>query len=312
MDNTADGLKYVKGVPHEYFNCHGEGLPATYAMLWSLIATGVSRLFTREDMKEFLFRLPLALNSVDLVETWLIKDRLMPYKHREREYVLKLEDVIMHFGLEASDHYKNFSDREEYLKEISSGINAAMIIGCFGDFSVTEPEKSENFWEMFRPLEPQPEPTPKLIAKAGFFANDLMRFIPDETFKDRKPEIINKEAELAARVERIKNLPEFDIQKVPTEIIRKCLEIMYKEDYVNYLSEKTEEFYRKAEPNIYLAWLIANDFMEMDGPSTHEKEGIELNYMDYVRKGGLFNLGETIEMYNLDEMDQLLKGLFIK
>ena len=311
MENLDNELKYVKGLPSEYFKYHGEGMPSTYGMLWCMMATGISRIFTKEDMKEFLFRLPVALHSMDLVETWLIKERLMHYKHKENEHVLTLEDVIMHFGIEAYDHYKNHSDRETYLQQISSGLNAAMIVGCFGDFSVIEPEKSENFWEMFKALKPVPEPAPELISKAEFFANDLMRFIPDETFKDRKPDMIDKEAELASRVERIKNLPVFDIKKVSSEVIRHCLEIMYKEDYVKHLLQNAEEFEKKAKPNIYLAWLIANDFMILDGLSTHEKEGINLDYMDYEQEGGCFNLGQTIEMYNLEEMASLLKGLLM-
>ena len=251
MEHIISELRYVKGVPIEYFKKHNEGMPSTYAMIWCMMATGISRIFTKEDMKEFMFRLPLALHSIDLVETWLIKDRLMHYKHKENEYVLTLDDVMMHFGMEASDHYENFSDRETYLQEISLGINAAMIVGCFGNFSVIEPEKSKNFWEMFAPPKPVPEPGLELMAKAEFFANDLMRFIPVDIFKNRNPKMIEKEKELAARVERIKNLPEFDIKKVPPGIIRKCLEIMFKEEYVNYLPYKTEAFYKKGEPNRY-------------------------------------------------------------
>jgi hypothetical protein len=50
--------------------------------------------------------------------------------------------------------------------------------------------------------------------------------------------------------------------------------------------------------------------MILDGLETRETEGITLNYKDYELEGGGFNLGETIEMYNLEEMVPILKGLF--
>jgi hypothetical protein len=86
---------------------------------------------------------------------------------------------------------------------------------------------------------------------------------------------------------------------------------MYKDEYIKHLLNNPDEFEKKGKPLIYLAWLIANDFLILDGLSTHEKEGITLNYMDYELEGGGFNLGETIEMYNLEEIGLLLKGLII-
>jgi hypothetical protein len=311
MDNLENNLKYTTGLPIQHFKYYGEGLPSTYAMIWCMMATGVSRIFNKEDMKEFLFRLPIALNSMALIETWFIKDRLMNYKFKEKEYVLRLKDVIMHFGLEAYDHYKNHSDRESYLQCISTDITAAMVVGYFGDFSVIKPEEKVDFGEMFSGKKHVPELTPKLITNAEFFANDLMKFIPERTFSDCNQSIREKERELEIRIERIKNLPVFDIKKIPTDIIIKCLKIMYKDEYIKHLLNHPDEFEKKGKPLIYLAWLIANDFMILDGLSTHEKEGITLNYMDYELEGGGFNLGETIEMYNLEEMGLLLKKLMI-
>jgi|ADurb_Met_01_Slu_FD_contig_21_2039142_length_255_multi_3_in_0_out_0_1 hypothetical protein len=41
----------------------------------------VGGLFQADEwMRKFLFRLPIALNSLGLVETWLMKDRLMNYR----------------------------------------------------------------------------------------------------------------------------------------------------------------------------------------------------------------------------------------
>jgi hypothetical protein len=46
----------------------------------------------------------------------------------------------------------------------------------------------------------------------------------------------------------------------------------------------------------------------LNGKTLSEMAG----FFDYVREGGLFNLGDTIEMYNLEKLTPLLKGLLIK
>lgn len=60
---------YTKGVPVEYFRYHGHAPESSYAMLWCMLATGFSRIFIRDSMREFLFRLAITLNSLNLVGT---------------------------------------------------------------------------------------------------------------------------------------------------------------------------------------------------------------------------------------------------
>ncbi len=105
----------------------------------------VGGLFQADEwMRKFLFRLPIALNSLGLVETWLMKDRLMNYRVEGKEYTLTLEDVIMHFGLEVIDSYDNMTIRKEYLNSVGEAIFLSMLVGSLADFSVIEPEQTED------------------------------------------------------------------------------------------------------------------------------------------------------------------------
>lgn len=316
MSNLADiviNLRYTKGVPAEYFRYHGEPMPSSYAMAWCMLATGVYRIFSREDLKEFLFRLPVTLNSLGLVETWLLKDRLMNYRVKGKDYTLCLEDVIMHFGLEVIDSYSNMTDREDYLKNVGGGIFNSMLTGHLADFSVIEPETDEDGSKIISGKKHAPEITPELIAKAEFFASDLMKFIPEETFTDRNPLIAEKEKEIEERRERKRNMPVFDIKKIPKRIIRECLEIMFVEEYVDRLLKDPELFEKEARPLIYLGWLLANDMMEYnDEMGIVEKEGVELDYSDYELPGGGSNLNLTVMDYNLRDLGPLLKGLLME
>lgn len=122
---------YMQGYPVEYLQENGKPLPSSFAILWCMAATDVHRIFTKADMKEFLFRLAITLHSMNLLENWLIKDELLNYKVKDQEYVLKIEEVIMHFGFQIYDYANNFNERDRYLSNIAEGIKGAMFIGLF-------------------------------------------------------------------------------------------------------------------------------------------------------------------------------------
>jgi hypothetical protein len=305
-------FSYINGLPMCHFTESGEALPSSYAVAWCMAATLVYRIFTKEDMKEFLFRLAVTLHSVDLLENWLMDDRLMNYTVKEKPYVLHVEDIAMHFGLEIIDAKENLSSRDDYFKNVTGGIMGAMVIGAFEGFSVIKTGALDNNGiDLSVAKGYTPEITSELIAKAEFFARDIMKFIPEDIFVNRSAMLIAKEKELQERQERIEHLPFFDITKISPEIIRQCLEIMYNKDYVRQLLTDSDEFERVGRPMIYLAWLWANDFMESDGINADAKEGFAIDYNDYELEDGGFNLLTTIEDYNFNDMVPLLKGLCV-
>lgn len=300
-------LTYTKGVPLEYFKYYGHAPEASYAILWCMLATGFNRIFTRNDMKEFMFRLAITLNSLNLVETWLMKDHLMDYRVKGNSYILKLEDVATHLGIEIIDSIENHSSRDKYLADIKEGIGNTMFISSFSDFSVLEPVREGDEISFRNAGELAREVTPELIAKAEFFAGDLMRFIQEETFTDRNPLLDEKEKEIGSRREKIRNLPVFDIKKISRRIIRGWVESTYKPEYASKVLKDKQEFERKARPFIYLAWLMANDLLIINGPFTCEKEGVVLDYKDYELPGGGYRLDMTIEEYGLEELAEEIK-----
>jgi len=121
--------------------------------------------------------------------------------------------------------------------------------------------------------------------------------------------IAEKEIELALRRDKIKNLPIFDIKKIPDNIIRQCVNMMFSPEDAEYYLNTPEDFEYIVQPLIYLAWLWANDFMVTDRITAYEKEGFPINYDDYEREEGGFNLLYTIQDYGMERMVPLLKGL---
>ena len=315
MLNPILNFSFCKGLPLYHFQEKGESLPASYAMAWCMTATSVYRIFTKDDMREFLFRLAITLHSMDLLEIWLMKDRLMTYTVNDEEYVFTLNDIIMHFGLELFDAYINLSSREQYLDNVVSGMMGAMLMGAMEGFSIVEPEITEDeegkLLNFALVKESIPEISPNLITKAEFFAVDLMQFIPEEIFEHPKAEKTEKELELIERSERINHLPVFNIHKIPRRTIKECLETIYISEYAKKLLTDKQEFEKKAKPLIYLGWLYANGLLQNGDGGLEEREGILLDYKDYQLEDGGYNLNLTIERYNIEYVAPLLRGLFI-
>lgn len=300
---------YLTGSAKSHFDSKGEVSPAAYALLWCMTATSFNRIFTRYDLKEFLFRLAITLHSMELVESWLLKDRLMPYSFRGNEYILTLDDVADHFGIEVIDAVENCSTRENFMNNVAKGIKNAMFMGVFEGMEVIAPR---NIGEGEKEISGQPfapEITPEVVKKAEFFANDILKFIPQEKTV-RSAEMLEKEKELEQRREKIKNYPVFDINKIPPETIKQCIEAMYAPKSAKEILEIPEDFETFGRPMIYLAWLYANNFLEFKEGTAYPVEGFDINYEDYELEDGGFNLRVTIEEHNFDEILPLLKGLY--
>lgn len=310
MENIKIDYRYIKGHPLNNFKATGQFLPSSYAMSWCMLATYTWRIFTREDMKEFLFRLAITLHSLELVENWFLKDKLLNFIVKDKHYSLSLDDIVMHFGFEVIDGYENMNPREKYLGNVAKGIRDAMFVSAFEGFAVISPRLTGDDEFEISGKTHAPEITPDLIKKAEFFASDLMKFIPESTFTDVSPALVEKELELEERKQKIRNLPVFDINKIPAEVVSQCFNIMFNQKFASQLLTDKDEFERTGKPMLYLAWLWANDLMTSDGVFAHEKEGIYLTYEDYELEDGGINLLVTIERHNIDDTIPMLKGLF--
>lgn len=309
MHSIKIDYTYLTGRAKSHYDSTGEVLPAAYALLWCMVATSVNRIFTRDDLKEFLTRLAITLHSMNLVEDWFTQDRLMKYSYNGELYYLKVEDIIDHFGIEVIDLVENYSDWDHFRKTIFTSIESAMLSGVFGNFEVIGVEFDEEENKLVFEEISLPKITPELIKKAEFFANDILKFIPEEKTV-RSAEILEKEKELEQRRKKIKNYPVFDISKLPAETIMQCIEAMYAPKSAKEILEVPEDFETFGRPMIYLAWLYANNFLEFHEGNAHPVEGFDINYEDYELEDGGYNLRITIEDHNFDEIVHLLRGAF--
>lgn len=300
---------YIENYPVQNFNEYKDMASAVFAIDWCMTATFVHRIFTKEDLEEFLFRLPIALHSTGVLENWLLKGYLLKYKFKGRYHVLTLDDIIAHFGIEIYDVPQNFYNRPFYLDNVVRGLEFASVHSEVHGIDIISFKKEGNREKMVLYEETIPEITTKLIGQADFFVKDFMKHVPEEVFKNRSKTLVKKEKELFDRKEIIKTLPKFDVEKIPKDIIKQCIEIMYELEYAKKVLHEPEEFAASGKPLIFLAWLYANDFMESDGIMAFSKEGFYIDQDDF--EGGSVYPIESIESHNIKEMLPLLKGLFI-
>lgn len=274
---------------------------STHAMQWCMEATYMYRLFTREDMLEFLFRLGIVLDSLQIMENWFANNKLFNYKLNGQYYAFSAQDIIDHFGLESFDFAENGKSRKFFLDNISKGISSAIL-------------NSEGM-EVFSSEGHVPEITAKLMLNADLFAREILKLAPAGYFSISNEDKIKKLKVLEERKNKIEALPEFDINTLSKDTIELCMQIMLTDEAYEYnksLGNDDSEYEAEKQRLIYLAWLWANDLMISDGEIAWEAEGVHINHDDYELHEEGINLLASYEVYNMAEVEDLLKGVGFK
>lgn len=316
MDKTTFTTKYIENYPVKYNVNEEEIAPQTYGIYWCMIATGMHRLFSKEHLHEFLFRLAITMESLQLVENWVGWDKFLTFTYKNKYYSLTPGDVFLHMGFEALDTYKDSIPRDDYLSKIGYLTGTAQIIGHLGgDFHVIRPEKiaegedgeEDTYQVNFKNLNIHIDE--KLLQKAGFFARDVLKTAPKGLFEKVPPARKEKMKELEERRQAIKNLPKFSLQMLSEDTIEQCMQLMLVSEEVEELKQEPEKYKKECHRLIHLAWLFANDLAWGDIFDWNIREGVELKESAYAFEDGGVNLNETYKDYNMEECEELLKGV---
>jgi len=314
MDNLSFTTKYINNYHIKYNLKEGEFAPQTYAMYWCMLATGINRIFTKEQLDEFLLRLAITMESLQLVENWFGWDKFLTFTFNDQYYSLTVEDVFMHFGFEAVDSYQDEIQQDLYLNSVSGWIRRAQIVGHYGGgFQVIYPRKEFNYEGedtfVIEKITKEFAVTQELKNKASFFADDVLKHMGREQLL-LSPNINEKHIELEKRNLDVANLPVFDLEKIPVDLRNKCFYLMFDDKYAHYLINEVpkEEHKQKANKYLYLAWLFAHELIWGDVYEYNFHEGVQINEQDYAEEDETFNIFQTIDDYNMEECVPLLKG----
>ena len=310
MKITCLNVKYISGKPHQYFEDFKEPMPSTRAIAWCMARTEVARLFSMDDMHEFLFRLPILFHIRGLVEDWLMDGTLFNYWFRGREYTLTIDDLAMHCGLEAYDHYLDVTPRDRYMNRVKWSMNFPLMAGYADDFPQLRIDGTRLIVDH---LVYGPELTLELTGKAAFFAGDVMKFMPPGLFRDAGRTLRRKKKELARRREMIDALHDFDLSNIPGEILSACMDKVWKgggpREKILENPGKADSIDRQLRPMIFLAWMWASHFTTDEGRPRAGKEEFTSDYLDYETEDGGYNLKFNIDMQQIEEMVPLFRPL---
>lgn len=280
------------------------------AMDFTMRATGINRIHSKEDMREFLFRIALSFRMHHPMESWKKSGVFFMINYEDNQYPFAQDDVENHYGFQAIDSLENFLPRATYLKKIVRLLRNAKTIYILKNYFNNEGEgEFEKSLSSFTAEELAVNVTNiTLVIEAEAFADDVIKTIPTALWSEKTEEIEAKKQEIIMRKNKVSMLPAFDIKSIPADVIKKCAEVVYvDEDIEEYLKDDFS-FSLYVEPYVYLAWLQANGHLHYTGDGWYDvTEGYELNYDDYNRldEGGLTNIVNT---YNFEHLYPLFKS----
>lgn len=310
IETPSWDLSFIKDYP---LNDTGDFdlLPATFAMYWAMSATHMNRLFTEADMREFLFRLAIALDKLKLMEKWFTYDSILNYSLKGMQYALSASDILSHFGFQATDGVENGWSRDRFLANVEKGLSSAKFLGVLMNCQIIPLRKTGEDQYSLVDEAFHPEITDKLISNANFFAEDILKLAPKDLFNWTNHAREEKLDEIEDRRKRIASIPEFTLDMIPDDIIDECMDEIFMPEYLDELSkpENKEKWDHECFRLIKLAWLWANDLFIFGEGEVWEVEGVSLNHKDYMDGDGGFHILRTIEDYELKELEPLLKGI---
>lgn len=298
----------------DYPNIHNDEnikfLPQTYAMYWVMTATGINRLFSKDDVYELLVRLAIVLKTIGFTGNWINGKKLFGFTFDEELYDLTIDDVFKHFGMDVVDEIKNMNTREQFFAYMNKAARIEGLIEIMGNSFRLVGDNSDD--RLIKDL--QTGKAIEVIKEAEKNADFLVRQASENAFK-KNERIIEMEQELEERLKRMVSVPRFDILKIPVETRRKCYKIMFDEvfddeDFVNSKEDVEKEL--KYECNfyiqhLYLAWLFANGLMIDYGTHAWPEEAFGDLDFDFFEDGGI-NLLDDYDAYNMKKCEILLKG----
>ena len=130
MNRFFVNMDHVRN-PKQTFDKSKEKGSKSLFLTFSMHATGIYRLFDKQSVNEYLYRLAIMFRHYDIVPNFFTNDSFIPYVDRGVKSELCLSDVIEHLGIELSDSPSDMIPREEWSCKIEKYWRNAMMIGVF-------------------------------------------------------------------------------------------------------------------------------------------------------------------------------------
>lgn len=279
------------------------------AVVIFMMGTGVYRLFTRDDFREYFFRIALLYRNYGVLESFFSSDRLFKVISENAAEVIGPAEIARYIGAYAGwpSHPVPF---EEWLMQIPKRIKSCTVASLFGGIRFFEqelveetdiPPYAEGIERSFKFSPRHTPPDEKDIQDARFLADIIVKELPDELFagwRERFPEAEKEFDRIANRKPQF----HFDLEALDDDVKEKIREHMAQffpgEEFENEMSRAL----------IYLAWLWANGFVYESYDGWHFIDPIYPFDLDQIElEDGGYNIEVSKDLYDLETIFPLLK-----
>lgn len=301
---------YMTGYEEFAFDETGE-LSITHKIVTIfMIGTGVFRLFTPGDFREFFFRMAILYKYDRLLENFFGEDYLFEVTAGDQTVIIALDDIILYIGAFAGTPTKPIPF-EKWLGDLDNRLRNCTISSIFSGISLFSGELAESSEQCDEPNENEtlkytprkPQPIEKDIRNAQLLADRLVKEIPIDVFENWNRIF---PAALGSFDKEANRTPEyhFDYDSLDESVKAKLVE-----HFTPYFEEG---YYEEdmARELTYLAWLWANGLVYLTDFQGYDMYVIDRLYsFDYdlieLEDGG-FNIEETKQLFNLEDIFSLL------
>lgn len=298
------------------------GGAVTLFLSFCMHATGIWRLFDKESIQEFLYRLGAIFKTYGIIPRFFTNDSLVVFENNGTKTEFNLNDIIEHLGMEISDSKNNRIPRDAWLDKIGDYWRQACIGALFSGAPMLDKviiDRNRYKIATNKPKAPDEEYN-KII---DLFVQEAMKTIGEEALKDLSERTQGQRDLLNQCIKFSETKPphEFKYAQIPLDIKKVFFKQVfgapwskYKKDFEEVVND--EGGYLCAL--IHLAWLwingyiVVHDVRKGDKISHYADVDVRMPF-DYDNYDGLNKLGFGINLYDtymdyqLDRIAHLLK-----
>ncbi len=237
----------------------GELRLSTRVIYWTMCVTEIYRIFNINDLKEYLFRLGLVIQTQFSLKDYFLEDKLFEFKFNNGIHYLTVEDIFDNIGIQAKDDWENFITGGWYAGDIPGHLLAGSMRTKFSGGIVPGIEYKKFIDKIGCNTDSEINQT--VMTNAEFFAEDVLKRMPSTLFTVLDSNIQDKIQELKARSRHYYNTaPIFNENTLSDGLKYRCMRILHRAYGKNYLPN-LKDFSSFTKAMLHLARLFTNQYM---------------------------------------------------
>jgi hypothetical protein len=284
---------------------NGQFNPLLKATVILMLATGVNRLYTKEDYHLFFKRLLLLGNHFKLIDRFFLDEVFLSWVTDTTTMKISVSDFSNVIGIQSVDAFERALPDEKWMYVLPKMISMASTLGIFSGVDIFKKAISasgDGKGITFKGGGQVLLPDEIAIAEAEIGAQRMLKDIPDELFYEWASTFPAAEKEFDDYAADIEYIKQFDFDALP-EKTKAAINTHFKQFF------KEEHWDEDEIRNLtQLAWIFANGYIDDDQHHIGRvKAYIDFDESSVELEDGGINLFATCEMYALEDLHDLLK-----